>query len=318
MRLAFMGTPQFSLPCLQALLAAGHQIAAVYSQPPRAQGRGMQLIKSPVHVFAESRGIEVRTPARLKDPAEHESFHALNLDAAVVVAYGLILPQAMLTAPRYGCLNLHASLLPRWRGAAPIQRAIMAGDRETGVTIMQMDAGLDTGPMLLRAAVPIGPAETGGTLHDRLADVGARLVVEALDRLPDLPAMPQPAEGVTYAKKIGKAEGLLDWGRPAAELERRIRAFDPFPGCSTGSGETQVKIWAARASRTAEGAGAPGTLLAADSGGIVVATGDGLLVVTELQKPGGRRLPAADFLRGFPLSPGDRFTPVESAPATRI
>ncbi|MBL8486903.1 MAG: methionyl-tRNA formyltransferase [Rhodocyclaceae bacterium] len=318
MKIAFAGTPEFAARALGALIAGRHETALVLTQPDRPAGRGQKLQPSPVKVLALAHGIPVDQPPTLREAAARASLAAAAPDVLVVAAYGLILPQEVLDIPRLGCLNIHASLLPRWRGAAPIQRAIEAGDAETGITIMRMDAGLDTGPMLLRAAVPIGPAETGGTLHDRLADVGARLVVEALDRLPDLPAMPQPAEGVTYAKKIGKAEGLLDWGRPAAELERRIRAFDPFPGCSTGSGETQVKIWAARASRTAEGAGAPGTLLAADSGGIVVATGDGLLVVTELQKPGGRRLPAADFLRGFPLSPGDRFTPVESAPATRI
>ena len=253
MKIAFAGTPEFAARALGALIAGGHETALVLTQPDRPAGRGQKLQPSPVKVLALAHGIPVDQPPTLREAVARASLAAAAPDVLVVAAYGLILPQEVLDIPRLGCLNIHASLLPRWRGAAPIQRAIEAGDAETGITIMRMDAGLDTGPMLLRAAVPIGPAETGGTLHDRLADVGARLVVEALDRLADLPAMPQPAEGVTYAKKIGKAEGLLDWGRPAAELERRIRAFDPFPGCSTGSGETQVKIWAARASRAAEG-----------------------------------------------------------------
>ena len=315
MKIAFAGTPEFAARALAALLASRHETVLVLTQPDRPAGRGQKLQPSPVKVLALARGIRVDQPATLRESAGRASLIAAAPDVLVVAAYGLILPQAVLDIPRLGCLNIHASLLPRWRGAAPIQRAIEAGDAETGVTIMRMDAGLDTGPMLLRQAVPVGPTDTAGMLHDRLADTGARMIVDALDRLPDLPAVPQPAEGVTYAKKIGKAEGSLDWHLPAAQLERRIRAFDPFPGCLTGFGDVPVKVWAAR---TAEGAGEPGAVLAVGAAGIVVAAGAGALALTELQKPGGRRLPAADFLRGFPIAPGDRFDRIESAAATRI
>jgi methionyl-tRNA formyltransferase len=232
LRLAFLGTPDFALPCLEALSAAGHDIAQVYSQPPRPAGRGHRAKPSPVQALAEAQGWPLRTPVSLKDPTEEAAFAALNLDVAVVVAYGLILPASMLAAPRLGCLNLHASLLPRWRGAAPIQRAILAGDRETGVTIMKVDQGLDTGPILLQNAVPLGPRSTAQELHDDLASLGADLMVQALEGLDQgqLAPRPQPDQGVTYAAKLGRTESRLDWRQSAAELDRRVRAFSPWPG----------------------------------------------------------------------------------------
>lgn len=306
MRLAFMGTPEFSVPCLRALLAAGHDVCAVYSQPPRNSGRGMQQTKSPVHLFAEAQGIEVRTPARLKDPAEHEAFRALKLDAAVVVAYGLILPQAILEAPRHGCFNAHASLLPRWRGAAPIQRAIMAGDIETGVTIMQMDAGLDTGPLLLSAREAIGPEDTAGALHGRLGELGARLMVEALDMLAagKLVAQPQPETGVTTAAKISKEEARIGWRRPARELDRHIRGLTPAPGAWFGvkqnGKEVRIKILRVR---LADGAGPAGTVL---DDRLTIACGEGALQILQVQREGKAASDAAAFLRGFALPPGAR------------
>jgi methionyl-tRNA formyltransferase len=229
MRIAFMGSPDFAVPALRALHAAGHEIAAVYCQPPKPAGRGQRETPCPVHRAAEALGLPVRTPARLKrDTAEHAAFAALDLDAAVVAAYGLILPRAMLEAPRRGCINIHASLLPRWRGAAPIHAAILAGDAETGITIMQMDEGLDTGPMLLAEATPIAPRETTATLHDRLAGIGARLILRVLAEAPA--ATPQPEAGVTHAAKLTKADGVLDWRRPAAALDRQVRALNPWPG----------------------------------------------------------------------------------------
>src|ERR1700760_2717251 len=233
MRLAFMGTPPFAAKALEALIEAGHEVAAVYSQPPRPAGRGHKLVPSAVHMLADSHGIPVRTPAKLRTVVEeHEAFAALELDLGVVAAYGLILPQPILDAPRLGCLNIHGSLLPRWRGAAPVQRAILAGDKETGITIMRMDAGLDTGPMLLKGAVPIGRWTTSVQLFDQLADLGADLIVEAIARLEkgDLPDIPQPEDGVTYAAKLDRADGIIDWTLPAADLDRRIRALNPWPG----------------------------------------------------------------------------------------
>ena len=236
MRLIFMGTPDFSVPALDALVGAGHEIACVYTQPPRPGGRGQRSRPSPVQARAEALGLAVRSPASLRDPGEQAAFAALGAEVAVVVAYGLILPKAMLAAPARGCLNIHASLLPRWRGAAPIQRAVMAGDARTGVSIMAMEAGLDTGPVLLDAAVEIGPEDTAGDLHDRLAALGARLIVEALDRIDELTAAPQPEAGVSYAAKIDKAEARIDWSRPAVEVDRRIRGLSPFPGAWTEIG----------------------------------------------------------------------------------
>ena len=244
MRLAFMGSPDFAVPALRALHAAGHEIAAVYCQPPRPAGRGQKETPCPVHRAALELGLPVRTPARLRrEAAEHEAFAALGLDAAVVAAYGLILPRPMLEAPRRGCLNIHASLLPRWRGAAPIQAALLAGDAETGITIMRMEEGLDTGPMLLGAAIPIGPRATTPEIHDALAALGARLVVEALAS--DPPAVPQPEEGATYAGKLGKEDGRLDWRQDAAALERRVRALNPWPGTFFEHGGEAIRVLAA-------------------------------------------------------------------------
>ncbi len=302
LRLAFMGAPDFAVPTLAALLAAGHEIAAVYSQPPRPAGRGQKEQPTPVAAFAAARGLPVLTPASLKPPAEAERFRALALDAAIVVAYGLILPPAILAAPRLGCLNVHASLLPRWRGAAPIQRAILAGDAESGVSIMQMDQGLDTGPVLARAAHPIAPDATGASLHDELAALGARLLAETLPRVAagQIQAVPQPAEGVTYAAKLSKAESALDWGKPAALLERQVRAFTPWPGSHFVLEGQRVKLLRAA---LAEGAGLAGTVLDED---LTVACGQGALRLLELQREGKRPQPAAEFLRGRPVAPGTR------------
>ena len=307
MKIVFAGTPEFAAAALSAILAAGHQVALVLTQPDRPAGRGMKLAASAVKELALQHGLPVYQPERLKDPASHEAIRAAGADLMVVAAYGLILPQAVLDLPRLGCLNLHASLLPRWRGAAPIQRAILAGDRETGITLMQMDAGLDTGAMLLQRTLAIAPTDTAATLHDKLASLGAELIVEALGRLTQLTPIPQPETGVCYAAKIAKAEAALDWRRPAPELERQVRAFDPFPVATAMIRETPLKIW--RAVTTTVGSGKSGEVLAADDRGIVVACGQGALCLTELQKPGSRRLGAGDFLRGFTLSPGEIFSP---------
>jgi methionyl-tRNA formyltransferase len=299
MRVVFMGTPDFSVPVLDALVDAGHEIACVYCQPPRPAGRGKKERPTPVHARAEALGLPVRHPVSLKAAEAQDAFAALEADVAVVVAYGLILPQAVLDAPRHGCLNIHASLLPRWRGAAPIHRAIMAGDAETGVCIMQMEAGLDTGPVLLRKAIPIGPEETTGALHDRLSALGAGTIVEALDRLGALTPQPQPEEGVTYAAKIDKAEAQVDWTRDAGEIDRKIRGLSPFPGAWTLAHGRRVKLLA---SRRADGAGAPGTLL----DGATVACGRGAVEIVTVQPEGKAAMPAADWLRGARLVSGDR------------
>ena len=304
MKVAFAGTPEFARAALAAILDAGHDVPLVLTQPDRPAGRGMQLQASPVKQLALARGIAVHQPEKLRDPATHAPLIDAAPDVLVVAAYGLILPQAVLDIPRRGCLNIHASLLPRWRGAAPIQRAIEAGDAATGVGIMQMEAGLDTGPTLLVESLPIAGDDNAATLHDKLATLGARLIVVALARLPELAPVPQPADGVTYASKIGKAESALDWRRPAAELARRVRAFNPFPGAAARAAGTAVKIWAAQPQ---PGAGEPGTVLASGAEGIQVACGEGVLCLTQLQKPGGKRLAAADFLHGFALPPGSRF-----------
>jgi len=296
MRIVFMGTPAFSVPALQALAGAGHDFAAVYTQPPRPAGRGQQLRPSPVQAAAEALGLPVRHPASLKSPEAQAGFAALGADVAVVVAYGLILPQAVLDAPRHGCLNIHASLLPRWRGAAPIHRAVMAGDSETGVCIMQMEAGLDTGPVLLRTATPIGAQDTSADLHDRLSALGAGLIVEALDRLADLAPQPQPAEGVTYARKIDKAEARVDWALPAPEVARLIRGLSPAPGAWCLLGAERLKLLRAVA---VEGAGVPGTLLPGD--GLQVACGTGAVSISWVQREGKRALPVTDALRGLTL-----------------
>ena len=292
MRVIFMGTPPFSVPALQAI-AARHEVVAVYSQPPRAAGRGQKPRPSAVHAAADDLGIAVRTPLRLRDPADQAEFAGLRADVAVVVAYGLILPQPVLDAPRLGCLNIHASLLPRWRGAAPIHRAIMAGDAETGVAIMQMEAGLDTGPVLACARTRIGAEETTADLHDRLSVMGADLIVDVLDRLP-LPAVPQPEDGVSYAAKIDKAEARVDWTRPAAEVDRLIRGLSPFPGAWCEVAGERVKLLR---SRLAAGRGAPGQVLA----GFTIACGDGAVEVLEAQRAGKNPMAAGDLLRGWVL-----------------
>lgn len=299
MRIVFMGTPEFSVPVLQALVDARHEIAAVYCQPPRPAGRGKKDRPSPVQLRAEALGLLVRHPVSLKGDAAQADFAALNADVAVVVAYGLILPQAVLDAPKYGCLNIHASLLPRWRGAAPIHRAIMAGDAETGVCIMQMEAGLDTGPVMLREATPIGAEETTGQLHDRLSTMGAQLIVKALTALPDAQFQEQPQEGVTYAAKIDKAEARVDWTKPAHEVDALIRGLSPFPGAWCMVGDERVKLLGAR---LAEGRGTPGAVLS----GFSIACGNGAVEVTSAQRSGKKAMPAAEILKGLQL--GDRLT----------
>lgn len=293
MKIIFMGTPDFSVPVLEALHAT-HQILAVYCQPPRPAGRGKADRPTPVHARALQLGLPVRHPVSLKPAEVQAELAALGADVAVVVAYGLILPQAVLDAPVRGCLNIHASLLPRWRGAAPIHRAIMAGDARTGVCIMQMEAGLDTGPVLLREETAIGATETTADLHDRLSQMGARLIVQALERLDDLRPETQPEAGVTYAAKIDKAEARIDWTRPAAEVDRQIRGLSPFPGAWCDIGGERVKFLR---SRLAEGAGAPGQVLH----GLTIACGSGAVEITEAQREGKRLATARDFLNGIRL-----------------
>ncbi len=294
-----MGSPDFAVPALRALHQAGHDLRAVYCQPPRPAGRGQAVQACPVHRAAASLGLEVRTPARLRSStAEHAAFAALDLDAAVVAAYGLILPPPMLEAPRRGCLNIHASLLPRWRGAAPIQAAILAGDQRTGITIMQMDAGLDTGPMLLEEAVPLAPATTAAELHDTLATVGARLVLRALAENPW--PRPQASDGATYAPKLSRADGRIDWTRDAAAIDRQVRALNPWPGTFTAFGGEPLKVLSAE---LAAGEGAPGTVL---DTALTVACGAAALRLRAVQRPGRTPLDAAAFLRGQPMPPGTK------------
>ena len=298
-----MGTPDFSVPILQALIAAAHEVVAVYTQPPRPAGRGHREQPSSVQRAAEAARIPVLSPVKL-DGVEQEKFRALALDAAVVAAYGLILPKRVLEAPRLGCLNVHASLLPRWRGAAPIQRAILAGDRETGITIMQMDEGLDTGPVLLAEPVPIGPQTTANALHDELAMLGARLITRALAGRADgtLVPRPQPVEGVTYAKKLSREEGRLEWRKPAVELERAVRALNPAPGVWFERGGERVKVLAAALAES-RGDAAPGTVL---DGALTIACGTDALRLTRLQRAGRAPMDAEAFLRGYALPPGTR------------
>ena len=318
-RVVFAGTPEFAARALSALLAAGFEVPLVLTQPDRPSGRGMHATASAVKQVALAHGVEVLQPLSLKqDAAAVARLKAAPHDVMVVAAYGLILPRAVLDIPAFGCLNIHASLLPRWRGAAPIQRAIEAGDAATGVCIMQMQEGLDTGAVLLRKVVAIGNADTAQTLHDRMAEIGARLIVDALNRLDQLTPVAQPAEGVTYAAKITKSEAALDFRQPAAALARKLRAFDPQPGCSTILNGAAVKLWAGEAlpptvslvvladSRAPAPcvASTPGTVLRADANGVVIACGEGFLNLTQLQKPGGKRLTAREFLPGFPLQPG--------------
>ncbi len=290
LRVIFMGTPDFSVPALEAIHAA-HEVTCVYTQPPRPAGRGKQPRPTPVHARAEALGLPVHHPVSLKGEKAQAEFAALGADVAVVVAYGLILPQAVLDAPRHGCVNIHASLLPRWRGAAPIQRAIMAGDAETGVCIMQMEAGLDTGPVLMRAATPITAEDTSACLHDRLSQMGAKLIVKALARLPDLVPVPQPDAGVTYADKIDKSEARVDWTRPAEEVARHIRGLSPFPGAWCEAPFGRLKLLDARA---VAGQGAPGEVLE----GLTVACGSAAVELLKVQREGKRAMTTGELLRG--------------------
>ncbi|RZJ25986.1 MAG: methionyl-tRNA formyltransferase [Haliea sp.] len=318
MRVIFAGTPEFARVALEHLQRSGFHIPLVLTQPDRPAGRGMKLQASAVKQFAQAHGIALAQPRSLrldgKFPQDAQAarlaIDAAQADVMVVAAYGLILPQWVLDAPRLGCLNIHASLLPRWRGAAPIHRAIEAGDLETGVTIMQMDAGLDTGDMLLVERVPIGTADTTAVLHDRLANLGGRLIVEALEMAAcgGFHPVAQPAAGVTYASKIEKAESAIDWDAPAAAIARKVRAFDPFPAASSVLGGETLKLWRCEIDSTL----CPpdvhsGTILFINEAGVAVACGEGVLRLTELQRPGGKRLPVADFLRGFALAPGMAF-----------
>lgn len=302
MRIAFLGTPDFAVSALAALVEAGHEVAMVYSQPPAPRGRGQELRPSPVHAYAASRGIPVRTPVSMRDPEEVAAFRALDLDVGVVVAFGQILSDDILKAPRLGCLNLHASLLPRWRGAAPIQRAIMAGDPVTGVQVMQMTEGLDEGPVLASATVRIDALETAGSLHDRLASVGAELIAKTLPQIESLTAQPQSEEGLTYAKKIRSKEARIRWDRPAAEVDRKIRGLSPFPGAwfelPTDKGPVRVK---ALLSRVEEGSGGPGTTL---DDQLLVACGEGAVRLLRVQREGKGPQDVETFLRGRPVPVG--------------
>jgi methionyl-tRNA formyltransferase len=300
MRLVFMGTPDFAVPALDALHAAGHDITCIYTQPPRPAGRGKRPRPSPVAVRAAELGLEVRAPAGLRDREEQEAFRATGAEVAVVVAYGLILPRPILAALPRGCLNIHASLLPRWRGAAPIQRAIMAGDAATGISIMQIEPELDAGPVLKRADLAIGATETAGELSTRLAALGARLIVETLAEIDALRPAIQPSEGVTFAPKIDKAEARIDWTQPAAAIDRQIRGLSPAPGAWTAAGGERIRLLR---SCLAEGAGPPGTVL---DDRLTVACGDGAVRLLEVQRAGRAPAPADAFLRGFPLPPGTR------------
>jgi methionyl-tRNA formyltransferase len=318
MKLAFLGTSEFAVPALRALVDAGHDVIAVYTRAPKPAGRGQQERRTPVHELALSLGLPVRTPKSLKSEEEAQAFAALDLDAAVVVSYGHILPKRFLDAPVLGCLNIHGSLLPRWRGAAPIHRAILAGDAETGVTTMRMDEGLDTGAMLLAERTPISAADTAETVHDRLAELGARLIVSTLDGLlaKTLESVPQSEVGVTYAHKLGKEEGVLDWRRPAAELERKVRAFHPWPGtwfevATEKSGGERIKVLAAG---LALASGAPGTVSVGRDGFPVVACGIGSLKLLKLQRAGKSAQSADAFLRGFALAAGTVLAPPAVVP----
>jgi methionyl-tRNA formyltransferase len=300
MKLAFLGTSEFAVPALSALVEAGHDVLAIYTRAPKPAGRGQQERRTPVHERAMALGLPVRTPKTLRSDEEARAFQALDLDAAVVVSYGHILPKTFLDAPVLGCLNIHGSLLPRWRGAAPIHRAILAGDSETGVTIMRMDEGLDTGPMLLAERTPISAGDTAETVHDRLAELGGRLIVSALDGLTakTIEPVPQAEEGVTYAHKLGKEEGALDWRRPAVELERKVRAFHPWPGTWFEVAGERIKVLQAN---LALASGAPGSLSIVRDGLPIVACGSGGLKLLKLQRAGKAAQPADAFLRGFTL-----------------
>lgn len=307
LRLVFMGTPDFSVPALAEVIGAGHEVVAVYSQPPRPSGRrGLEALPGPVHRYAEAAGIPVFTPVSLKGEAEQQAFRELNADAAVVVAYGLLLPKAVLDAPRLGCFNIHASLLPRWRGAAPIQRAIMAGDPATGVMIMRMEEGLDTGPVCLGEQVAIGADETAGELHDRLSQLGASLIIRAMSALErgNLDATPQATEGVTYAAKIDKAEARIDFSQTAAAVHNQVRGLSPFPGAyfeaSLADGRPAERVKVLR-TEVVQGSGQPGVVL---DDGLTIACGVGAVRLSELQRAGKKALPAKEFVRGLAIAPG--------------
>lgn len=309
MRVAFAGTPPFAAHALEALAAAGHEIVLILTRPDSAAGRGLNVVASAVGQLAARQGLEVSKPRSLREaPAREPIAHAAP-DVMVVAAYGLILPPEALAIPRLGCLNIHASLLPRWRGAAPIQRALLAGDARSGIAIMRMDEGLDTGPVLLEKAIEIAPRETGGSLTARLADLGAQAIVEALAGIERLAARPQDDALATYAAKIGKSEALIDWNRTAVEIDRQIRAFDPAPGAHAKWAGDALKVWAAEPTT---GRGDPGVILEASQGRLAIATGEGALALTTVQKPGGKRLSTAEFLRGTRLLPGTR---LETAPS---
>ena len=323
-RIIFAGTSDFAVPALESLVAGGHQIVLVLTQPDRLAGRGLVATASPVKQLAQRRGIPVAQPATLSNPGIQVDLRNCQPDVAVVAAYGLILPEAVLGIPRYGALNIHASLLPRWRGAAPIQRALLAGDAETGVCIMRIDAGLDTGPVLLRAPVPILGDDTAGTLHHKLAALGSELIIDALERiaLGTVVETPQPVDGITYAKKIAKLEACIDWRAEAATIERQVRAFNPSPGATVRLRGSELKVWRASA---VEAVGVPGRVLGVDRQGVTVTCGRGALRLEEIQRAGGRRLPAAEFVRGFSISPEESFEQlavpsraIESSPGSPI
>lgn len=306
MNLVFAGTPEFAATALAALLRSRHRVGLVLTQPDRPAGRGLKPATSPVKRLAQEAGLALLQPQTLRDGAVRQALAEAAPDVLVVAAYGLLLPRAVLEIPRHGCVNIHASLLPRWRGAAPIPRAILAGDRQTGITIMQMDEGLDTGPVLLQRALAIAPEETAGSLTGKLAALGAECIVEALDALEagGLTPTPQDETGACYAPKIAREEAAIDWSRDAGFIDRQVRAFNPHPGATTSARGTALKLW--QTQPVDAPGGAPGRVLRANAEGLVVGCGSGALRILELQRPGGRRLPAAEFLRGFPLQPGER------------
>jgi len=304
LRVVFAGTPPFAARALQAIVAAGHDVALVLTQPDRPAGRGLNLAASAVAQFAAAHGLPTEKPASLKDPQAQHRLREVAPEVMVVAAYGLLLPQAVLDIPAHGCLNIHASLLPRWRGAAPIQRALLAGDEVTGISIMQMEAGLDTGPVLLDKATPIGARDTTGSLLERLAALGADLVVQALAEIDTLQPRPQDDSRATYAAKIAKAEARIDWAQPAVQIDRRVRAFNPAPGAEARLGDDLIKIWEAR---PVEGAGSPGAVIEAGPARLVIACGEGALQLLQLQRPGGRRMGTGDFVRGKPLTADTHF-----------
>ncbi|MGC3981598.1 MAG: methionyl-tRNA formyltransferase [Steroidobacteraceae bacterium] len=302
LRIVYAGTPDFAVPALQALRASAHQVVAVYTQPDRPAGRGRVLTASPVKACAQTHGIAVEQPVNFRDPASVEQLRSYAPDVMVVAAYGLILPQVVLDTPRYGCINIHGSLLPRWRGAAPIQRAILAGDAQTGITIMRMEAGLDTGPMIEKQGFAIDAEDTAASVHDRLASLGAILLLQTLADLPVALAKTQvqPEAGVTYAKKLSKEEAALDWSLPAAQLDRQVRAFNPWPIAETRLHGEQLRVWRANA-LAATHAAAPGTVVKADVTGIQVACGEGVLNITQLQQSGRKTVAAADFIKSHSM-----------------